>query len=287
MASRNEAVNREVAEVFSKMRGKHSMLTEAQAWAFWHIGMIDRYVVSIPTWLGAHASGMKQGMTDKQASDYADKAVRMSQGAGGAKDLSRIQGDQHPAMRFFTLFYTPFNVMFNAQWQGVRGLKKSQMAPMIGVTFWWMMTSMLADALLSGDAPDWDDEEAVLGWFGRNVFFGMFAGVPLIRDIAGATERKAIGEYADAGATPVTRVYDAIDKVYKMGDKYVSEGESPKRPIKQIADLTALLTGTPVSQAGTTGQFLWDYQAGEADPQSISDWYFGVTRGKVPESETE
>ncbi len=288
MLNRNGAVNREVSEVFTKLKGKHSMLTEAQAWSMWHIGMIDRYMVSLPTWLGAHAKGTAEGMTDVEASAYADKEVRLSQGAGGEKDLSAIQSPNNDAMRFFTMFYTPFNVMFNMQWQGVRGLKKGQIAPLAGVTFWWMMVSMLGDALLGGDWPEWEDEESVATWFGRNVFFGMFAGIPLARDYANYKERQLAGQFAgDPGQNPVQRIYDAVDKTFKMGNKYFAEGEAPQAPIRQIADVTAVLTGTPLSQPGTTGQFLWDYSQGEQDPQSISDWYYGITKGKVPEDKAE
>ena len=69
-----------------------------------------------------------------EAVAYADKAVRMSQGTGREKDMSAVQSPSSEAFRFFTMFYTPFNVMFNAQWQGVRGLKKGNVRPMIAVT---------------------------------------------------------------------------------------------------------------------------------------------------------
>jgi hypothetical protein len=285
---RNSSVNREVSEVFTQLRGKHSMLAQAQAWAFWHIGMIDRYMVALPTWIGAHERGMSEGMTDEEAVNYADKAVRQSQGSGLEKDLAAWQSPNNEAMRFFTMFYTPFNVMFNSQWQGVRGLKKGELAPIIGSTFWWVIVTTLADAMLGGDEPDWEDGEAVAGWFARNVGFGMFAGIPLLRDYASFKERQISGQYASApGEVPVQRIWDAVEKTYKMGDKYLTEGETPTRPIKQVADVTAILTGTPISQAGTSGQFLWDYTEGDADPQSLSDWYFGITRGKVPEKDGE
>lgn len=142
--------------------------------------------------------------------------------------------------------------------------------------------------MLSGDLPDADDDEQQwLAWFGRNVFFGMFSGVPLARDFTSGVERKLIGEYADIGSTPVTRIYDAIEKAGRSGYDFATEGETPDRAIKQTADLTAILTGAPVSQAGATGQFLWDYSNDEADPQGFSDWYFGITRGKVPEEDKE
>lgn len=286
MMKRTQAVNRDVAEVFAKLRGKHSVLTEAQAWAFWHIGMIDRYAVAMPTWLGAHEKGMAEGMTDKEASAYADKEVRLSQGSGREKDLSAFQSPNHEAMRYFTMFYTPFNVMFNAQWQAVRGLKRGDPRKAIGVTFWWLLVSTLGDALLSGDWPEDDDGDGwagdIMEWFARNVGFGLFAGVPLLRDAAVYGKRELQGEYATL-STPLTRVIDSAVKAGKTGWNFATEGETPERPIKQVGDLTAILGGVPTSQIGTTTQFLWDYSDGEVEPDTISDWYFGLSRGKAPD----
>jgi hypothetical protein len=188
-------------------------------------------------------------------------------------------------MKFFTMFYTPFNILFNAQWQGVRGLKRGDPRPMIGVTFWWLMASTLGDAMLSGDWPDDEDENGWIKWFGRNVFFGLFAGIPLARDWANFEERKITGQYAsDPGTTPVTRIAQAIAKAQKTGGK-LYEGEEVKDPIKTGGDLSAVLLGMPTSQVGTTAQFAWDVHEGDADPQSLSDWYFGITRGKTPSEE--
>lgn len=291
MLYRTENFSREMNELSQKMRDKHGWFTQAQYWAMWHIGMIDRYCVSVPTWLGAHAKGVEQGMTDEEASRYADKEVRMSQGSGREKDLSKVQSMANgEAFRFFTMFYTPFNVLFNAQWQGLRGLRKGDVRPAISVTFWWMMASMLGDAMLSGDWPEDTDEDGGIdwaSWFARNVFFGMFAGIPLARDLATGIERKMIGEYTDPGSTPVTRVYDAVDRSWTIGDKYAEEGELPEKPLKTFGNLAAVFTGLPLSQPATTGQFLWDYSEGESNPDTVSDWYFGITKDKVPSDEGE
>lgn len=292
MLHRTENFSREMNELSQKMRSKHNWVTNAQYWAMWHIGMIDRYCVSVPTWLGAHAKGMSQGMTDEEASRYADKEVRQSQGSGREKDLAKVQSMANgEAFRFFTMFYTPFNVMFNAQWQGLRGLRKGDIRPAISVTFWWMIASTLGDALMNWDLPGDDDDDGIgddiAAWFARNVFFGMWAGIPLVRDVANGVERTINGQYTDPGSNPVSRVYDAVDRSWQIGDKFAEEGELPEKPIKTFGNLAAVFTGLPLSQPGTTGQFLWDYSEGNTDPQNVSDWYFGITKDKVPSEEEE
>jgi hypothetical protein len=280
---RAEAVNREIAELSIKMRQKHSWWSGMQHWAMFHIAMMDRYAVALPTWIGAHSRGISEGMTDQEASTYADKQVRQSQGSGREKDLSQFQSPNSEAMRFFSMFYTPWNVLFNAQWQATRDLRRGDPRKAISVTFWWLVVSTLADAMLSGDWPE-DTDEGYLKWFGRNAFFGIWAGLPFIRDFTNATERKIAGQYSDYSQTPVTRVYEAVDKAWSFG-KRAAEGEDIKNPIKQAGDITATLFGVPTSQPGATAQFLWDVRQGEADPQGVSDWYFGLTKGKVREQE--
>ncbi len=281
---RAEAVNREIAELSLKMRQKHSWWSGMQHWAMFHIGLIDRYVVALPTWIGAHAKAISEGMTDEEATAQADKEVRQSQGSGREKDLSAFQSPNSEAMRFFSMFYTPWNVLFNAQWQAARDLRKGDPRKALSVTFWWLIVSTLGDAMLSGDWPG-DDDDAWLKWFGRNVFFGLWAGIPLVRDFTNAAERKLAGQYSDYSQTPVTRVYDAVDKAWMQG-KRLHEGKDIKNPIKQTGDLSATLLGIPTSQPGATAQFLWDTHQGNADPKSVSDWYFGLTKGKVPDEKT-
>lgn len=281
---RTEAVNREVMEISNRMRQKHKWWTDAQHWAMMHIAMIDRYMVSLPTWLGAYEKGRTaMDMTDEEAVAFADKSVRMSQGTGREKDMAAVQSPNSEAMRFFTMFYTPFNVMFNAQWQGLRGVKKGTIRPLIAVTWWWLMAQTLGSALMGGDWPEFDDPEDVAKWFARNVFFGMFAGIPIARDAANAVNRALAGQYAsDIGTTPITRVGEAIRQAWNQGKRKVKTGENPKRPIKEAGDLTAILLGLPTSQVATTAQFAWDVHEGAQDPKSVSDWYFGLTQGKVP-----
>jgi hypothetical protein len=111
-------------------------------------------------------------------------------------------------------------VLFNAQWQAARDLRKGDPRKAASVTFWWLIVSTLGDAMLSGDWPD-DDVESWTKWFGRNVFFGLWAGIPLVRDFTNAAERKLAGQYSDYSQTPVTRVYEAVDKSWSLGKKAV------------------------------------------------------------------
>lgn len=284
MERRNGEVNRDVADAMKMMRGKNGIVNKARVMAFWHIGMMDRYAVAVPTWLGAHAKAIDEGMTDKEASYYADKMVRTSQGSGAEKDLANWQSPNSEAMRALTLFYTIFNVQLNAQWESVRAVKKGNYMKAAVLTGWFLMMAPLVDALLSNDIPDPDDDDDTwANWFFRNVFFNLFSGIPLVRDVSGYAERKMAGQYATAGTSPVLRAEDAAIKAGGLAVKAAQGEELPDNTVKTMIETPGYFLGLPTGQAAATGQFLWDYTNGDTNPEGFTDWYFGLVKGKVPE----
>lgn len=286
MAKRNEAMNREVAEFFREVRGKNTLLNRARGMAFWHIGMIDRYVVSVPTWLAAHATAIGQGLTDAQASAVADKAVRQSQGSGREKDMANWQSPPSEPMRWLTLFYTYFNVVLNAQWETGRAANRGDWRKAASLSFWFLVAAPLADALLSGDLPDPDDEDETWeGWAARNMFFNLWSGVPVARDLSAFSERKIMGEYATLGSTPIQRIEEVSVNAYKVVDKLATEGELDDKWLKTAIETPGYFMGLPTGQPAATAQFLWDYSNGDTDPQGFNQWYWGLSKGKVPDEE--
>jgi hypothetical protein len=292
MARRNQEMNREVVEVFRKLKGKHGWYSNAQAMAFWHIGMIDRYVVAMPTWLGAHQKGLDEGMTDAEASAYGDKMVRTSQGSGHEKDLAAVQSPNSEAFKFLVLFYTPFNVMFNAQWESVRAAKSGDWRKSMQLTAWFLVATTLADAMMSGDWPEDEEQDGIAEdmalWFGRNVFFGLWSGIPLLRDAAGSGERLLRDEFATFGQTPISNLlttgWRAGEQTYDVA--FESE-EVTGRYIKTLSQTAGAALGLPGGQFGKTAGFLWDVNSGTVDPETVRDWYSGITSGKVPEPTSE
>jgi hypothetical protein len=157
----------------------------------------------------------------------------------------------------------------------------------------------LADALLSGDMPDWEDEEgelaAIIKWFARNVFFGLFSGIPIVRDFAGAGERKAAGKYAGpVGQTPLGRIGDEVFKlgqdVWDLSNVAASqltngavgdpEAEVSDRWPAHFINTLGFALGLPgTAQAARTTNYLTDTAEGEQNPDGLLDWIVGLTRG--------
>lgn len=255
-------------------------LDKLRSFAFWGIGMIDLYMVSMPTWMGAYRKGLSEGMSDEDAAAYGDKAVRRSQGSGLAKDLSMIQGGPE-GMRFATMFYSYFNVLYNQQRDAVQAARRGDWRKAAMITFWAGMAGPLAGALLTGDWPQ--EEEEWPEWALRKMFFGLWAGVPLVRDLLGVVERKASGQYAGTPTHPLFRAGESIMKVGTDAIRGVKGEDVSDRWVKHAVEAPGYFFGLPSGQASNTAQFLYDVEQGNADPDGFDDWYTGLTKGKVEE----
>jgi hypothetical protein len=282
MARRNQEFERDVRDFFAQLGDRPRGLDKVRALAFWHIAMIDRYVVAIPTWLGGYRKALSEGMSEDEAAAYADKAVRTSQGSGRIKDQAAIQAPNSEALKLFTMFYSYFNVQFNEQWKAqrlARGGRTGDYHRAMAISWWMLVAAPLAGALLTGDWPTEDEDWA--HWLSRTLFFNLFSGVPVIREASGFLNRMAGGLYAQPSATPAQR---AIESTVKSGTDVwnLAHGEDVSDQwVKHAIETPGYFLGLPTGQAANTGQFLWDVQQGNQQPETIADWYRGLTKGKA------
>jgi hypothetical protein len=111
MRNRMNSFDRDIHDSIAKLKKEKGPISEVQQWAFTHIGFMDM-AVSIPTWKAGYDKSLAEGMSEKDAVAQADKIIRMSQSAGGTKDLAMIaQGNEYK--RLLTMFYTYFSSMYN------------------------------------------------------------------------------------------------------------------------------------------------------------------------------
>ena len=308
LAGRAEAFDRDVRtfyrEAGRKLRGKRpgranrildgiSAASDAlgidkiQAGAFWAIGMIDVYLVAMPTWVGAYYKAIESmDMDVAQAIAFADKSVRKSQSAGRAKDLSAFQ-DSNEGYRQLTTFYTYFSVLYNKQRETNVAFRQRDWRRAMTNIFWIMMVGPLASALLTGDWPE-DDDRDVDGWMtwaASRFFFGLWSGVPVLRDVAGGLQREIEGKYTGAVEAPFFRAFSEVQKPVEDAIK-LSRGEEPsERWLKNAITPIGYFVGLPTGQVGQTAQYLADVSTGEQNPDSLGDVVVGVAKGPQDDQE--
>lgn len=297
MASRHNQLDRDIREGLRAELGNTGLVANAKRFAFYGIGMMDM-AVTIPAWLGAYNKGLSEKMTPADAAFYADKVVRTSQGAGAPKDLAAVQRGGE-VMKLLTMFYSYFNHLYNRQRDLARSAGEAWREgragdlPMLAARAWWLLAvPPILGAILTGQGPK--EDESLGLWAGQKLFFNLFMGVPVVRDIAGAADRgfgyqftpaaraiDSLGKSAkDAGAglvkfPPIARLAEALGME--------EQPEVSDRWLRHAIETAGYVFGLPTGQAGVTGQYLFDVIRGEDDPEGTMDFMRGLIYGPKKE----
>jgi hypothetical protein len=258
--------DRDVKAEIDRLTGATGPLDNVRRMAFAHIGLVD-LTVATATWYGAYHQGLKdfQG-DDAKAVAYADSAVRMSQSAGGVKDLSAFQRGSE-AQKIYSLFYSYFSVLFNRLRDMGRAYNGPQDIPFLAARFMWLVTlPVLSDALLKGTIPDEDDEESWLEWFAIENLLYPAQTIPFVRDVVSGL----LGDYG-YGMTPIGGGIEAIINTAKDA----SDGELGDAFGRNAAKAVGVAARLPTGQAWTSSEYLWDYVNGEVDEPSLREMVYG------------
>lgn len=283
MEQRSRELDRDLRDAMRDFEDGEGLLDPIRRAAFMHIGFMDRYMVAVPTWLGAYGKAITEGLSEDDAIAASDKAVRTSQGSGRAKDLSAIQAPNSEFMRLFTLFYSYFNVQYQRQRDIGRAVGRGDVATAFNMSFFMLFAAPLAGALLTGDKPD--EDEGWLQWVAAKVFANLWAGIPVARDISAYVERKVRGKYTEYTATPLAGVVGSVED--SLGDiiKLVKDGEPGDRWIKHAIQTPGYFVGLPTGQASSTFQYLFDMMDGDQNPEHVGEFAYGLVKGPQKDQE--
>ena len=180
-----------------------------------------------------------------------DKAVRKVFGSGEMKDLSPVQkgGEMTKAV---TMFYSYFNVVFNALYSGY-GEGRMQatdsaimLAPLAKKMLYWLVLTGVTEGLmrtaidaLTGNGGD-DPEDWMKAMF-KGVNDNIAGTIPIFRDIWGGVIDKLMGErYYGARPLPVYGVYDNI---MKLSNTISSDKKSKIDVFREGTRITNGMTG--------------------------------------------
>jgi hypothetical protein len=286
--SRMDTLDRDIREAARRHAGHINVLSAAQRFGYMGIGWADRLVV-VPTWIGAYDKALASGLSEADAIYAADKAVRVSQGSGAAKDLAAIQRGRGPsgeAFKLLTMFFSYASGYYQRLYKLGRDVRRANTADipnLVARSLWLVIVPALAAELLAGRGPDEDDEEGWGEWAFEKIALSMFNPIPIARDIAPIAWAKATDKPTFGYSfTPVARGFETIANVFgDLGN--VVENEDTKRATRNFLEATGYVTGVVPGQAATAAQFLVDIGYGEQDPQTIGEWLEGLQKGKVSE----
>jgi hypothetical protein len=220
--------DREVAELMSKLKRDGGLLSDAQQWGYYMIARTDMYTAAM-SWQAAVTYGMNElpspstksmGMTEEEAQQYGDSVLAQTQGAGAAKDMSRLQSYPSEMVKSLTVFYTYWGAMFDLNERLIRDAWQFKKEPLsrikwVNMMFWWgVVVPAITDWILGRD----DDcgDEPLAGCVAKNLFWsglGNYAsmlpgGNQLVRAIK--SERQVRGFELGTGQRVVTEAFTGL-----------------------------------------------------------------------------
>jgi hypothetical protein len=284
MKFRTDNIDRDVRDSLRKLRGDRSPLAAIQRSAFYLTAMADRQV-TIPTWLGAYRQAQTEGLNEEDSIRAGDRAVRLSQGAAGAKDLASVQRDNE-LMKLLTMYYTPFSVLYarmrdvGATTRRVKDMPRA-VARMLALV---IMPAVMGE-ILAGRGPEEEEDET--WWAIRKMLLYPLASVPILKEGSGVIEASMInltgeGEMKFQPSWRLTPVAGAVEKVGKTFMK-TSDVLAGNREFNEVGwdmfETSGYIFGLPTRQVRISGEYTMDVLNDERNPESPQQFMYEVLYG--------
>lgn len=284
---RMDSIDRDIRNTMQEMAGQNKAgrgLTAAKRFAFHGIGYMDRVVV-VPTWVGAYNKALSENMSDDEAVYYADKAVRLSQGSGSPKDLAAVQrgtGKWGEFLKLTTMFYSYMSAFYQRERTLGRDVARAgarDFPALMARAFWLIVVPPILSQILSGNGPDDDEDWGI--WSFKQMLFNTLGPLPVVRDLVRPVWDKAANNKGfDYQLSPIQRAGQTmVEFAGDVGD--LARGDETKRMTRNALETVGYATGLVPGQIAAAVQFLVDVGEGEQSPEGFSDWYEGLTTGKI------
>lgn len=258
--------DRDIRSALKNVQGKDDALSTIQRVSLQGIGYAD-LMVTIPTWMAAYNKAQSQGLSEALSIKAGDRAVRLSQGSGGAKDLASVASRSDTLMRLLTMYYTPFSAMHNRLRNIGHEFGSIRDVPKAFASVWWLaIIPATFGELLVGRGPEDDEEWA--SWFLNTNLAYLSLGVPFIRDIVSATTSEFGYTF-----TPIAQVGKKTSNVTRSLEE-LATGDKPKdealaKLAKDTFSASGYWLGVPTSQLEITGGYMYDLATGEDDTEDF------------------
>ncbi len=254
MRHRHNTMDRDIRDQMRGLAGQHGVLAETKRFAFHGIALMDQ-VVTTATFVGAAHKHLEQNPGDEAgAVAHAERVIRLTQAAGGVKDLSALQrGGEF--QKLLTIFYGYFNALYNrlrTLGRDIRTAEAGDFPALLSRALFLVVGPAVLGELLTGREPD--DDEGWVQWLLTKIAVFPFLSMPVVRDIA-----SALGSGYGYTLSPVTQFGTTLTKLAHDVEKLkAGEPDAPKLA-RHTAELTGYVFSLPLGQPVGTAHALWQW----------------------------
>lgn len=237
MRHRLENTDREIRHGLKKLAGKKGAWKSMQRASLLGIAGVQVYVVDFPTWIGAYNKGLSEGVSDPVR--YADSVLRMSQTAGGIKDLAEIQRERGVTTAL-TMFYSYFSLLYNMEAQAIGDVKATRNIPqLVARAMVLLVLPTAAEAVMRNQWPD--DDEDYGTWLALKASLYGLTSVPFLRDLVG------LAEGFGYSMTPLDGLGESLGRSISGVARAIDDGDVTEGTIKATVATFGFATGAPVT----------------------------------------
>jgi len=255
-------------------------------------------VMTIFVWSAGYNKATKQGLNHDDAVAYADQIIRETQGAGNAKDISRLEASS-PVVKGLMPFYSFFgsqanligtefgNIMRQQGWSGSGKMFMSYLSLVAAPAF---LGQMIADAL-RGRLPEDDDEDGSvlddwLAYFLKSNLMYLTAMAPFFGQSANAI----INSFDDnpmndrISISPVVSMAEGAIRGGKNASKAFSGDDvNDGRLIADVASGVGFFSGLPLGQPARPAAYAAAVSEGRVNADTPYEIMTGILAGRTKE----
>lgn len=256
-----------VQDTFKGMQNGRDVMVK---YAFVPMQVVQGFVDGVVWMAGYEEAGGVNNHDD--AVQAADRAVRLTQTAGGAKDLATIQ--QNVLAKLFLPVYGYASLLWNRNVDLARdavGAVKQRDAVQVLVAFERFVYLNLVPAfiagLIKGGLPDDDDDDDTwANWLAVSALSSVTQGIPFVgQGVAGA-----FSDFGYSGASPIGQGLDALIRA--------SSAEKEQTIVTNALNAVGAFSGLPASQINRAVRTYFMVENGEME-QSATAIARGVLLG--------
>lgn len=235
--------DREQAEALRQTAEGRNVYMLAQRASLKTIGGMQFYTIDMPTWIGAFNQGLSRDMSERDAANYADAAVRTSQGSGHLKDQAALQR-QKGLTQFLTMFSTFTTLLYGlvSETVGSAVANPKRLPSTISRLTFLLVVAAAGEALIRQDFPDEDEDDAakLAKWGLKSLVLGIKSTPVVGQMVAGEIEG-----FKGAQMSPVQGIPRKTAEALKAMAKIVEEQDVELKDARKVLDAVGLAVGLP------------------------------------------